>query len=58
MPHKTKVLIKDSKEGAWCPICKKFVEGKLHVRQYHNAAGNPMSPADKTIGNKFWSGKV
>ena len=42
----------------FCPICKKMVEGKLHVRQYHNASGNPMSPADKTIGNKFWSGKT
>ena len=51
-------MSKTKTEGNWCPICKKVVEGKLHMRQYHNAAGHPMSPADKTIGNKFWSGKV
>ena len=39
----------------YCPICKKVVEGKLHVRQVHNSAGNPMNPQDKTISGKFWT---
>ena len=39
-----------------CPVCKKMVLKAGHNPKHLNAAGNPLSPADTTIGNKFWSG--
>jgi hypothetical protein len=38
-----------------CPVCKTMVDAANHNPKHLNKAGNPLSPADNTIGTKFWS---
>ena len=50
----------------YCRLCDKMVDEASHVlkikqgliHQVRNDAGNPLSPTDTTIGNKFWSAGV
>ena len=50
----------------FCRLCDKMVDEAAHVlkikkgliHQVRNDAGNPLSPTDTTIGNKFWTAGV
>ena len=50
----------------FCKICNKMVDEAAHrlkiqqgvIHRIVNAAGNPMNPQDRTLGNKFWSAGV
>ena len=51
----TRSFCSNSMAKILCPVCKKMVDKANHPPKHINAAGNPMSPADKTISSKFWS---